>query len=176
MVRRMSQPHQGWTVGLVSSNAGSEPLRSHTTYPGQYYIVEPPGALAHIQAAPPCDGGAAAAPPKSTPSETPAAVPSEHCTAAGSGTGSTPVASPAPLAPGGGVPGDGTTAGDGTAEATDEDDAIDIVISNVVCCFSTRCHLNLKRIAQEGMNVIYRRECGVSRTAIGSYFHSELEI
>lgn len=43
----------------------------------------------------------------------------------------------------------------------DDDPILDIVINNVVCCFTTRCHLNLKRIAQEGMNVIYRRDCGM---------------
>ena len=44
----------------------------------------------------------------------------------------------------------------------DDGPTLDIVINNVVCCFTTRCHLNLKRIAQEGVNVIYRRDCGVS--------------
>lgn len=44
----------------------------------------------------------------------------------------------------------------------DDGPTLDIIINNVVCCFATRCHLNLKRIAQEGMNVIYRRDCGVS--------------
>ena len=42
---------------------------------------------------------------------------------------------------------------------------IDIVISNVVCSFSTRCHLNLKEIAMNGSNVIYKRENGVSWTS-----------
>lgn len=35
---------------------------------------------------------------------------------------------------------------------------LDIYISNVVCSYSTRCHLNLKRIAMQGMHVEYRRE------------------
>lgn len=43
-----------------------------------------------------------------------------------------------------------------------EDPAVMITINNVVCCFSTRCHLNLKKIAQEGYNAIYKRDCGVS--------------
>lgn len=39
---------------------------------------------------------------------------------------------------------------------------IDIVINNVVCSFSVRCHLNLKEIATHGANVEYRKENGVS--------------
>jgi hypothetical protein len=39
---------------------------------------------------------------------------------------------------------------------------VDIDINNVVCSFNTRCHLNLKKIATEGANVIYKRENGVS--------------
>lgn len=35
---------------------------------------------------------------------------------------------------------------------------VDILISNVVCSYSTRCHLNLRRIAMEGMHVEYKRE------------------
>lgn len=38
---------------------------------------------------------------------------------------------------------------------------IDIVINNVVCSFSVRCHLNLREIALNGMNVEYRRENGM---------------
>lgn len=38
---------------------------------------------------------------------------------------------------------------------------IDITINNVVCSFAVRCHLNLRKIATEGMNVIYKRENGV---------------
>ena len=38
---------------------------------------------------------------------------------------------------------------------------IDIVINNVVCSFSVRCHLNLRQIALTGANVEYRRENGV---------------
>lgn len=38
---------------------------------------------------------------------------------------------------------------------------IDIMINNVVCTFSTKCHLNLKKVAMEGSHVEYRREHGV---------------
>lgn len=38
---------------------------------------------------------------------------------------------------------------------------IDIVINNVVCSFSVRCHLNLRQIALNGVNVEYRRENGM---------------
>lgn len=38
---------------------------------------------------------------------------------------------------------------------------IDIVINNVVCSFSVRCHLNLRQIALNGINVEYRRENGM---------------
>ncbi|KAK3091572.1 hypothetical protein FSP39_020899 [Pinctada imbricata] len=47
----------------------------------------------------------------------------------------------------------------GESNTCDSDEpTIDIIINNVVCSFSTRCHLNLKQIAMEGMNVEYRRE------------------
>ncbi|XP_064412152.1 TATA box-binding protein-like 1 isoform X2 [Latimeria chalumnae] len=42
----------------------------------------------------------------------------------------------------------------------DNDVALDILITNVVCVFRTRCHLNLRKIALEGVNVIYRRDVG----------------
>lgn len=51
-----------------------------------------------------------------------------------------------------------STAGE-TPEA--EPPEIDIVINNVVCSFSVRCHLNLRQIALNGANVEYRRENGV---------------
>lgn len=38
---------------------------------------------------------------------------------------------------------------------------IDIVINNVVCSFSVRCHLNLREIALNGTNVEYRKENGM---------------
>lgn len=55
---------------------------------------------------------------------------------------------------------------------TDDPDApcIDIIINNVVCTFSTRCHLNLKTVALEGANVEYKREQNVS-TQIAVTYH-----
>jgi len=47
-----------------------------------------------------------------------------------------------------------------TKEAEDQAE-VDIVINNVVCSFSVRCHLNLKEIAMNGSNVEYRRENGM---------------
>ena len=44
----------------------------------------------------------------------------------------------------------------------DNSPVIDIVINNVVCTFSLRCHINLKRLAMEGSNVEYKRSHGVS--------------
>lgn len=38
---------------------------------------------------------------------------------------------------------------------------VDIVINNVVCSFSVRCHLNLRQIALTGSHVEYRRENGM---------------
>merc|ERR1712018_781426 len=38
---------------------------------------------------------------------------------------------------------------------------VDITINNVVSSFNVRCHLNLSHIAQEGLNVEYRRENGM---------------
>lgn len=49
-----------------------------------------------------------------------------------------------------------------TEEAEDKPlPEIDIVINNVVCSFSVRCHLNLRDIALRGMNVEYRKEHGM---------------
>lgn len=48
-----------------------------------------------------------------------------------------------------------------TAEAAEAEPEIDIVINNVVCSFSVRCHLNLRDIALKGINVEYRRENGM---------------
>jgi hypothetical protein len=42
------------------------------------------------------------------------------------------------------------------------DDQINIYINNVVCSYSTRCHLNLRRIAMEGLHVEYKKETNVS--------------
>lgn len=48
------------------------------------------------------------------------------------------------------------------SEAADADEPeIDIVISNVVCAFNVRCHLQLKEIALHGANVEYKRENGM---------------
>ena len=44
------------------------------------------------------------------------------------------------------------------------DEALDIIITNVVATFRTRCHLNLRTIALEGTNVIYKPEVGVRRS------------
>lgn len=50
----------------------------------------------------------------------------------------------------------------GPAGADEEPEPeIDIVINNVVCSFSVRCHLNLRDIAQKGFNVEFRRENGM---------------
>jgi len=46
-------------------------------------------------------------------------------------------------------------------EVTDEPE-VDITISNVVSNFSVKCHLNLRQIASNGSNVVYKREQSVS--------------
>lgn len=46
-------------------------------------------------------------------------------------------------------------------EETEPEPEIDIVINNVVCSFSVRCHLNLREIALNGKNVEFRRENGM---------------
>jgi TATA-box binding protein (TBP) (component of TFIID and TFIIIB) len=38
---------------------------------------------------------------------------------------------------------------------------VDIILNNVVCNFSVRCHLNLKQIAMNGLNVEFHREMAV---------------
>lgn len=48
-----------------------------------------------------------------------------------------------------------------SSEPVEEDPEIDIVINNVVCSFSVRCHLNLRSIALNGHNVEFRRENGM---------------
>lgn len=40
--------------------------------------------------------------------------------------------------------------------------SVDIIINNVVCNFSVRCHLNLKSIAMNGLNVEFHKEMSVS--------------
>lgn len=47
------------------------------------------------------------------------------------------------------------------AEPEVDEPEIDIVINNVVCSFSVRCHLNLRSIALNGFNVEYRKENGM---------------
>lgn len=47
------------------------------------------------------------------------------------------------------------------AEEQEPEPEIDIVINNVVCSFSVRCHLNLRKIALNGFNVEFRRENGM---------------
>lgn len=49
------------------------------------------------------------------------------------------------------------------APAADEEETpeIDIMINNVVCSFSVKCHLNLRQIALNGINVEFRRENGM---------------
>lgn len=49
------------------------------------------------------------------------------------------------------------------APPADEEDTpeIDIMINNVVCSFSVKCHLNLRQIALNGVNVEFRRENGM---------------
>lgn len=52
-------------------------------------------------------------------------------------------------------------AADGVVADEEPEPEIDIVINNVVCSFSVRCHLNLRDIAQKGFNVEFRRENGM---------------
>ncbi|KAL7745280.1 hypothetical protein ACLKA6_015308 [Drosophila palustris] len=56
-----------------------------------------------------------------------------------------------------------TTTTTTTTKCTDPDaePELDIVINNVVCSFSVRCHLKLREIALNGANVEYRRENGM---------------
>lgn len=53
------------------------------------------------------------------------------------------------------------TSGQSADAETEAEPEIDIVINNVVCSFSVRCHLNLREIALKGHNVEYRRENGM---------------
>lgn len=54
-----------------------------------------------------------------------------------------------------------TTINDNNDDETEPEPEIDIVINNVVCSFSVRCHLNLREIALNGRNVEFRRENGM---------------
>lgn len=47
------------------------------------------------------------------------------------------------------------------AAPQEEEPEVDIVINNVVCSFNVRCHLNLRVIATQGLNVEYRKENGM---------------
>lgn len=58
----------------------------------------------------------------------------------------------------------------------DSDVALDILITNVVCVFRTRCHLNLRKIALEGANVIYKRDVGVRDLTYLNYLFLHLDI
>lgn len=58
----------------------------------------------------------------------------------------------------------------------DSDVALDILITNVVCVFRTRCHLNLRKIALEGANVIYKRDVGVRDLTLHSYLFLDMFI
>lgn len=55
---------------------------------------------------------------------------------------------------------DGLEASNSNPDITDPN-ALSIYVNNVVCSYSTRCHLNLRRIAMEGMNVEYKKENGM---------------
>lgn len=54
----------------------------------------------------------------------------------------------------------------GSAADDDDSPVIDIIINNVVSTFNTRCYLNLKKIAMEGVHVEYKREHGVSSNIV----------
>ncbi|XP_035233071.1 uncharacterized protein LOC118204882 [Stegodyphus dumicola] len=46
-------------------------------------------------------------------------------------------------------------------DSNEDTPVVNISISNVVCSFNVRCHLNLRQIALTGANVEYRRESGM---------------
>ncbi|OWF35909.1 TATA box-binding protein-like protein 1 [Mizuhopecten yessoensis] len=48
----------------------------------------------------------------------------------------------------------------------DDGPTIDIIINNVVASYSTRCHLDLRRIATDGKHVEYKREFGMCNMKI----------
>ncbi|XP_034018381.1 TATA box-binding protein-like protein 1 [Thalassophryne amazonica] len=43
---------------------------------------------------------------------------------------------------------------------SNNDSVIDVIVTNVVATFRSRCHLNLRTIALEGINVVYRPDAG----------------
>jgi len=51
---------------------------------------------------------------------------------------------------------------DDVKKETEDNQEVDIILNNVVCNFSVRCHLNLKQIAMTGNNVEFHREMAVS--------------
>ncbi|XP_072170422.1 TATA box-binding protein-like 1 [Diadema setosum] len=55
---------------------------------------------------------------------------------------------------------EGTERPEESEEGEDDKTRVDIFINNVVCSFSVKCHLNLRKIGQFGSNVEYRREYG----------------
>ncbi|XP_038209894.1 TATA box-binding protein-like 1 [Zerene cesonia] len=57
--------------------------------------------------------------------------------------------------------GDASTQQPPPQEEEEETPEIDIMINNVVCSFSVKCHLNLRQIALNGVNVEFRRENGM---------------
>lgn len=61
------------------------------------------------------------------------------------------------------VPSENDGNGENVTDAVEQEPEpeIDIVINNVVCSFSVRCHLNLREIALNGRNVEFRRENGM---------------
>ncbi|KAF4518637.1 hypothetical protein B566_EDAN005964 [Ephemera danica] len=59
------------------------------------------------------------------------------------------------------VPANGNGTVETSEEAAQDVPEVDIEISNVVCSFSVRCHLNLREIALNGSNVEYKREQGM---------------
>ncbi|CAD7692972.1 unnamed protein product [Nyctereutes procyonoides] len=58
----------------------------------------------------------------------------------------------------------------------DSDVALDILITNVVCVFRTRCHLNLRKIALEGANVIYKRDNTATIWSSGKIICTEKQV
>ena len=52
-----------------------------------------------------------------------------------------------------------------------EDSEIELFVNNVVCSFALGCQLNLRKIAMEAANVIYRRDQSVSSTVEFFRFH-----
>ena len=47
-------------------------------------------------------------------------------------------------------------------------------VNNVVCSYSTKCHLNLRKIAKEGMHVEYKKENGVGCSTDNYLFNAKI--